>query len=118
MAKRKYKADGKVSGSRQVAKAREIDDILQMNGSNPFGTESEEELKEKLSDLSMVDLQNLAMKANVFPSGSRSTLKNKIIKAHKARRQGKGVSRSVLNSQPVVNPNSRNGKKALEILNS
>ena len=115
---KQYKADGKVTTAQQIQQQRDIDEILQMNGSNPFGTEDEDKFKEKLSDMSMVDLQNLAMKANVFPSGSRSTLKNKLIKAHKARSQGKGVSRSVMNSQPIVNPNSRNGKKALDILNS
>lgn len=118
MAKRKYKADGKLTTEQQIKKQKEIDDILQMNGANPFGVDSEEELKEKLSTMSMIDLQNLAMKAKVFPSGSRATLKNKILKAHKARRQGKGVSRSVLSSEPIVKPGSKNAKEALRILNS
>jgi len=114
--KTKYKADGKTNDSR-IQKQKEIEDILQMNGSNPFGAESEDDLKEKLSEMSMIDLQNLAMKANVFPSGSRSTLKNKLIKAYKARSQGKGMSRALI-TEPVVDPSSKNAKRALEILNS
>lgn len=88
--KRKTKAkkeiefiDGKVEDEKANL-SKDIEEILQPQ-KNPFGTNSSSDLEEKLEGMNLRQMQELAVKASVFPSGNKTTLKNKIRKEFKAK---------------------------------
>ena len=60
-------------------------------------------------------LQEIAVEAGVFPSGTKTTLKNKLIKEYENRTQGRyGASTQ---SKPIVDPKSKKAKDILRIIN-
>ncbi|MDG1089690.1 MAG: hypothetical protein P8P37_02345 [Candidatus Marinimicrobia bacterium] len=70
--------DGKVDDDKQ-ALSKDIEEIL-MPSKNPFGTNSSEDLENKLEGMNLRQMQELAVKASVFPSGNKTTLRKKIKK--------------------------------------
>lgn len=70
--------DGKVDDDKQ-ALSKDIEEILMPN-KNPFGTNSSEDLENKLEGMNLRQMQELAVKASVFPSGNKTTLRKKIKK--------------------------------------
>lgn len=94
----KYVADGKneeLSDGRQsdVQNARDLEEILGVKEINPFKTACAETFEKELSDMSLNDLRSLAVKSGVFPSGNKTSLKNKLRKEFKLRAIG-GVNRA------------------------
>ena len=60
-------------------------------GHNPFKTTKEDQFEKNVSDMSVPEMQSLAVELGVFPSGNKTTLKNKLKKEFKKRfLQGKG----------------------------
>ena len=70
-------ADGKSTGS-DIRKIHELEEMLGMRRQNPFGITNKAEFDQLLADSSLCDLQNLAMKCNLFASGSREMLKERL----------------------------------------
>ena len=62
----------------QVAKARELEDILGIAKINPFKTNDKRVFADMLQDMNLTDLQAFAVKVGVFPAGNKTVLKNKI----------------------------------------
>ena len=64
-------------------------------------------------------MQELAVKASVFPSGNKTSLKNKIKKEFSTKFGTKDSSRKYNNptEQPVVDPDSTLAKDIMDILN-
>ena len=73
----------------QVAKARELEDILGIPKINPFKTNDKRIFSEMLQDMNLTDLQAFAVKVGVFPSGNKTVLKNKIKRAFESSLHGK-----------------------------
>jgi hypothetical protein len=99
-------------------KAKGIEELLALP-KNPFGTASYEELEASLEGMNLRQMQELAVKASVFPSGNKTSLRNKIRREFKVKFGSKdGAKRYTSESQaPIVDPESKLAKEVLEILN-
>ena len=80
-----------------------------------FSHASQEELEEELAFMNLSSLQELAVRSEVFPSGTKTSLRNKLIKKFKS--ETTGGARGVLAfSKPIINPDGDAGKDALKFL--
>jgi len=84
--------------------ARSLEDILNPSvGKNPFKTSDEEDFSKQLGDMTLPDMQSLAVELGVFPSGNKTTLKNKLKKEfNKKFHTGKGAI--ISQTQPILSP--------------
>lgn len=71
-----FQINGKVEDD--VEKIRGIESISGIRAKNIFGVESEEELNEKMADMTLIDLQKMAVSSGISGGGSRAVLKEKI----------------------------------------
>jgi hypothetical protein len=111
-------ADGKITvpfEDSDIKKIRELEEILGVKKVNPFGTYNLEIFKEKLSDMTNLDLQNLCEKVGVFASGSRMQIKEKLLREFKSVARG---TISITNESPSIklDPNDALHKRTLKIL--
>ena len=99
-------------------KAKGIEELLSAP-KNPFGTSSAEELEEQLEGMNLRQMQELAVKASVFPSGNKTSLRKKIRREFKVKFGSKdGAQRYDSASEaPIVDPESKLAKEVLDILN-
>jgi hypothetical protein len=105
-------ADGK-DERKNVAKT--VEELMAVKSRDPFKLASGESFEEAVSTMGLSQLQEIAVKSGVFPSGTKATLKNKLLKEFENRSSGRyGGSSS---SKPIVDPNSSQAKKILKILN-
>ena len=80
--------DGKVNEEEELTS---LEELLNPGGMfNPFKVSTDEELDTKIGDMSLPELQSLAVETGVFPSGNRTTLKNKLKREFNSRTHGKG----------------------------
>jgi len=95
--------DGRAAQIDQKQKIRDLEELLNpASRHNPFKASSEEELEGNMGDMTIPELQSLAVELGVFPSGNRTTLKNKLKKEFRSRHfLGKG--RIMQTSNPVAN---------------
>jgi hypothetical protein len=95
--------DGKNHDESNHQLAKDIEDLL-MPDTNPFGTNSMEDLESMLEGMNLRQVQEVAVKASVFPSGNKTSLKNKIKKEFKMKYLTKdGGRRNYATSEsPVV----------------
>ena len=105
-------ADGK---DHDLQKARDIEDLLTVDRRSPFRTKDGSDFEESLSSMSLSDMQELAVSAGIFPSGTKTTLKNKILKEYSAKTVGKKRKGQV--TKPSINPNSKQAQDLLRLLN-
>jgi hypothetical protein len=108
--------DGKVEDEKH-ALSKSIEEIL-MPKNNPFGTNSEAELDESLEGMNLRQMQELAVKASVFPSGNKTSLKKKIKKEFSIKYGTKDGSRKY--NAPLESPviaDAQLAKDVLSILN-
>lgn len=109
-------ADGKVNKEDpDITKIKAIEAALGMEKANPFGTTSLEIFKEKLSEMTNVDLQHMCEKVGIFASGSRQDIKSKLLREFKSTNKG---SISLMQENPSIqlDPNNPDHQKALKIL--
>jgi len=108
--------DGKVEEKHNLS--MDIEQILN-SPKNPFGTSSIDELEGNMEGMNLRQMQELAVKASVFPSGNKTTLKKKIKKEFCSKFGTKDSSRKYNNSveEPVILHNSSLSKDILDILN-
>ena len=105
--------DGK---SQDVQKIKELQDLMGIKQANPFGVSTAAELQEKMDEMNLSDLQALAVRAGLFPSGSRLTLKNKLLKEFYST-PGAGAGVDVGFQRPVANPDSPEGQDLIKLMN-
>lgn len=111
-------ADGKVTEpveDADIKKVKELEEILGVKKVNPFGTYNLEVFKERLSDMTNLDLQNLCEKVGIFASGSRMQIKEKLLREFKSVARGTISMTSELPSVKL-DPNDPLHKKTLKIL--
>ena len=103
-------ADGKA----EIDKIKDLEDLLSVKQTNPFGTTNKEVLEEKMNEMTLTDLQTFAVKIGILPSGNKLSLKNKILRSFKSH-AGAGAGYNIGYTQPLVNPNSEAAKNILRI---
>ena len=95
-----------------IERAKELEQILGINNANPFKTTDERILEEQMSEMNLTDLQALAVKVGVFPSGNKTVLKNKLRKAFKG---SKGTGTVQLTEKPFLDPTDPKNKDAVDL---
>lgn len=103
-------ADGKAD----VEKIQNLEDLLGVKQSNPFGTTSKDILESRMSEMTLTDLQSFAIKVGILPSGNKLSLKNKIKRAFKSH-AGAGSGYNIGYHQPLVDPSSQTAENILKI---
>jgi len=99
----------------QVSRARELEEILGIPKISPFRTNDPKVFEKNLEDSNLTDLQSMAVRVGVFPSGNKTTLKNKLKKAFKASLYGQGSV--TLTGKPMdLDPNDPKHKEVLDYL--
>ena len=107
-------ADGKVADNRKDL-AKTVEELMGVKSRDPFKVASGESFEEAVTSMSLSQLQEIAVNAGVFPSGTKATLKNKLLKEYENRTHGRyGAS---TNSKPIVDPNSKKARDILRIIN-
>ena len=99
----------------QVAKARELEDILGIAKINPFKTNDKRVFKEMLEDMNLTDLQAFAVKVGVFPAGNKTVLRNKIKRAFESSLHGTG-SVQIMGEPMKLDPNNPKHKEVIDYL--
>ena len=107
--------DGKDHLKEETAEARNLEDLLGFPETNPFGVSSAEDFDEKIEELSLTELQEMAVNAGVFPSGTKALLKNKLRKSFGQYTHG-GSRKVVQITKPIVDPDSKQGKELLKLM--
>ena len=95
-----------------IERAKELEEILGLNKTSPFKTTDARVLEEQMSEMNLTDLQALAVKAGVFPSGNKTVLKNKLRKAFKGV-EGSGTVQ--LSEKPFLDPADPKNKAAIDL---
>ena len=103
-------------GKNHQSELDEIEKIRSMTEipvDNSFGVRTQSEFERLIEGAQLTQLQEMAVKAGVFPSGTKVTLKNKLRKAFaKTSLPGPNVQMT----KPIVDPNSEKGKSILKLL--
>jgi hypothetical protein len=110
-------ADGKKES--RVRRAEELEKLVGISDVNPYGTTIASVFEKKLQEMSLVDLQALAVKVGQFPSGTQTSLKNKLKKAFRDHQRGAGSFVSPSLEQEVVqdvNKDSESYKRAIKLM--
>ncbi len=108
-------ADGKVHTDPDIEKVKKLEEILGIKKMNPFGTSNIDVFKEKLNEMTIVDLQHMCEKVGIFASGSRQQIKEKLLREFKSTNKGT-ISMLVQNPSLVLDPNNPKHQKTLKIL--
>lgn len=105
-------ADGK---DNRKAVAKTVEELMSVDTRDPFQLASGESFEDVVATMSLSELQEIAVKSGVFPSGTKATLRNKLLKEFENRTQGRyGASTQ---SKPIVDPKSKKAKEILRIIN-
>lgn len=99
----------------QVAKARELEDILGIAKINPFKTNDKRVFSEMLQEMNLTDLQSFAVKVGVFPAGNKTVLRNKIKRAFESSLHGKG-SVQIMGEPMKLDPSNPQHKEVIDYL--
>lgn len=91
-----------MDGKLEVDKVRELEELLGVNQVNVFKTNDLQVFKDNLSEMTLTDMQALAVEAGVFPAGNRSALKQKLVKEFVS--QTKGSRYAAGEQKPIVDP--------------
>lgn len=107
-------ADGKATDDRRDL-AKTVEELMSIKSRDPFKLASGERFEEAVNTMGLSQLQEIAVEAGVFPSGTKTTLKNKLMKEYENRTHGRyGASTQ---SKPIVDPKSQQAKDILRIIN-
>ena len=101
----------------QIAKARELEEIMGIPKLSPFRTNDPKVFETMLEDINLTDLQAMAVKAGIFPSGNKTVLKNKVKKAFKSSLIGQG-SVTLMGKPLELDPKNPTHKELIDYLNS
>lgn len=106
-------ADGRADQRGDLAQT--VESLMSVKPKDPFKLSSGEDFGDAVGNLSLSELQEIAVKAGVFPSGTKATLKNKLLKEYENITHGRyGASSS---SKTIVDPHSKSAKEILKIIN-
>jgi len=107
-------ANGKVEDNRKDI-AKTVEELMSVKSRDPFHVSSGESFENAVTSMSLSQLQEIAVNAGVFPSGTKATLKNKLLKEYEHRNNGRyGAATS---SKTIVDPKSKQAEDILRIIN-
>lgn len=106
--------DGKDRDSEQIQKMKNLEEILGIRQMNPYGTLDRDIFEEKLGDMTMTDMQSLAMQIGFPPTRDRHALKKGLRKSFDSFLKSHSVG-AVFQAEPIFNENSPNYKAAKEL---
>lgn len=101
-------------GKNDIEKIKDLEDLLGVKQTNPFGTTNKEVLEERMNEMTLTDLQTFAIKIGILPSGNKLSLKNKILRSFKSH-AGAGAGYNIGYNQPLVDPSSKAAEEILRI---
>jgi hypothetical protein len=101
----------------EVQRVRKLEKILEVSKTNPYGTNDRRVFEEDISAMNLTDLQSLAVRIGVFPSGNQTSLKNKLIKAFKSENHGRSDLIAPRTPAVVLDPKNPKHKEVLDYLN-
>lgn len=107
-------ADGKDSMAESIDEIKDLEQLLGVQQTNPFRTTSEAILTERMGEMTLTDLQNMAITVGILPSGNKLNLKTKIMKAFKSH-GGAGAGYNIGFQKPLVDPSSQAAQDILKI---
>jgi hypothetical protein len=110
--------NGKVYEDEDTKKTRKLEQILDVAVTNPFGTSSVKVFEENLANMNLSEMQEVAVRAGIFPSGNQTMLKNKLKKAFKAANPDQ--LQVIIDKGPPIelNPENPKHKQLIDYLNS
>jgi hypothetical protein len=99
--------DGKSRDEEEIQKLKKLEDLLGMKEMNPYGTLDRAIFEEKLADMTITDMQSLAMRVGSQPSRDRLSLRAGLRKSFDAyiKQHGSGFFGP---QEPVIDPSSPN----------
>ena len=109
-------ADGKISNvDPDIERVKKLEEILGIKKSNPFGTSNIEIFREKLKEMTLIDLQHMCEKIGIFASGSRQDIRDKLLREFKSTNKGT-ISMLINNPSLILDPNNPQHQKTIKIL--
>lgn len=108
--------DGKSRDEEEFQKIKDLEEILGIRQANPYGTLNREIFEEKLGDMTMTDMQSLAMQVGFPPTRDRHSLKRGLTKSFDSYLKQHSVG-AVFQPRPVFDENSPNYKDAVKLFN-
>lgn len=108
-------ADGKVHTDPDIEKVKQLEEILGIKKLNPFGTSNLEIFQQRLSEMTIVDMQHMCEKIGIFASGSRQQIREKLLREFKSTSKGT-ISMTVQNPSLILDPNNPKHQQTLKIL--
>lgn len=102
-------------GRSEIEAAESLESLIGIAKRDPFQMSNGSDFESSLAGMNLTEMQELAVKAGIFPSGTKTTLKNKLLKEYKARSMGKYKKATV--EKQAVDPNSQAAKDLLDLIN-
>ena len=95
--------------------AKTVEDLMSVKKRDPFVVANGENFDEAIHSMNLSQLQEIAVSAGVFPSGTKTTLKNKLLKEYDNRVSSRYGSSTT--SKPIVDPKSKQASDILKLIN-
>ena len=106
--------DGKDRDSNEIQKMKDLEEILGIKSVNPYGTLNREIFEEKLGDMTLTDMQSMAMQIGYPPTRDRHALKKGLRKSFDSFLKSHSVG-AVYQPEPIFDQNSPNYKEAVRL---
>jgi hypothetical protein len=106
--------DGKDRDSDEIQKMKDLEEVLGIRQMNPYGTLDRDIFDEKLADMTVTDMQSLAMQIGFPPTRDRMALKRGLRKNFDAFLKSHSVG-AVFQAQPIFDQNSPNYKETVRL---
>lgn len=100
----------------EVQRVRKLEKILEVSKTNPYGTNDRRIFEENISAMNLTDLQSLAVRVGVFPSGNQTSLKTKLVKSFKSENHGRSELIAPRTPAVVLDPKNPRDKEVLDYL--
>ena len=104
------------TGKEYIQKTKELEDILGVKEVNPFKTANASVFQENLSEMTLVDMQSLAVRVGVMPSANRTNLKKRLMKEFEHRNKSKSIIGASDSRQVGLNSDSPDFDEVSKIL--
>ena len=99
----------------RVQKAKELEELIGLSEINPYGTSIASEFEAKLQEMALVDMQELAVRVGVFPNGTKTSLKSKLLKGFSEYNRA-GMLMNAPQPIKARNPNDKDVQEALRLM--